>query len=72
MANRRVKWDARAVKGLRRHLSMTQEQLAQEIGVRQQTISEWETGQYAPRGASERVLTIVADRAGFTYRAARG
>jgi hypothetical protein len=37
------------------------------MGVRQQTISEWETGAYAPRGASERLLTIIADRAGFAW-----
>jgi DNA-binding transcriptional regulator YiaG len=35
--------------------------------VRQQTVSEWETGAYRPRGASDRLLTIVAERAGFAY-----
>jgi DNA-binding transcriptional regulator YiaG len=60
-------WDARTVKGLRAHLQVTQEELARELGVRQQTVSEWETGAYEPRGASERMLTIVAERAGFTY-----
>ena len=67
MAKRqRPQWDAGAVRGLRRHLDLTQEQLAGELGVRQQTVSEWETGIYRPRGASERLLTIVAERAGFT------
>jgi len=46
---------------------MTQEALAQELGVRQQTVSEWETGQYVPRGASARLLSMVAERAGFRY-----
>jgi DNA-binding transcriptional regulator YiaG len=46
---------------------LTQGQLAEELGVRQQTVSEWETGAYEPRGASERLLSIVAERAGFTY-----
>jgi DNA-binding transcriptional regulator YiaG len=66
-----VKWDARSVRGLRLHLEMTQSQLAGEIGVRQQTISEWETGQYTPRGASEKLLNMVAERGGFEYRAGR-
>jgi DNA-binding transcriptional regulator YiaG len=46
---------------------MTQEELARELNVRQQTISEWETGQYRPRGASEKLLSLVAERAGFRY-----
>lgn len=69
---RRASWDADGVRGLRRHLALTQEELAEELGVRQQTVSEWETGAYRPRGASERLLTIVAERAGFEYRADGG
>jgi uncharacterized protein YecE (DUF72 family) len=57
------------VKALRNHLGVTQEQFAQELGVRQQTISEWETGVYRPRGASSTLLTLLAERAGFTYSA---
>jgi len=64
---RRASWDAEGVRGLRRHLALTQGQLAEELGVRQQTVSEWETGAYRPRGASERLLTLVAERAGFVY-----
>ena len=66
---RRPTWDATSVRGLRRHLALTQDQLAEELGVRQQTISEWETGAYKPRGASTRLLTIIADRADFEYDA---
>ena len=60
-------WDARKVRGLRRQLRMTQAELAQELNVRQQTVSEWETGQYRPRGASERMLSVVAERADVPY-----
>ncbi|HYM14505.1 MAG TPA: helix-turn-helix domain-containing protein [Dehalococcoidia bacterium] len=66
---RRASWDAESVRGLRRHLALTQEQLAEELGVRQQTVSEWETGAYRPRGASARLLTLVAERAEFAYDA---
>jgi DNA-binding transcriptional regulator YiaG len=70
MAKRkRSAWDAHSVKGLRRHLALTQEELAGELGVRQQTVSEWETGAYRPRGASERVLSMVAEQAGFIWGA---
>jgi DNA-binding transcriptional regulator YiaG len=66
---KRATWDARSVRGLRRHLQLTQVQLADELGVRQQTVSEWETGQYTPRGASEKLLNMVAERGGYAYRA---
>ena len=60
-------WDAGRVHALREHLGLTQRELAEELGTRQQTISEWETSQYQPRGASARLLTLVAERAGFQY-----
>ena len=60
-------WDAEQVRALRRHMALTQDELARELNVRQQTVSEWETGQYRPRGASERVLGFIAERAAFRY-----
>ncbi len=54
---------------MRQHLNLTQAKLAQKLGTRQQTISEWETGMYRPRGASATLLSIVAERSGFSYRA---
>ena len=62
-------WDGDAVRALRAHLGVTQGELAEELGVRQQTVSEWETGVYRPRGASVTLLGMVAERASFTYRA---
>jgi len=62
-------WDAGSVRALRRHLGLSQDGMAAELGTRQQTVSEWETGRYRPRGASARLLQIVAERAGFEYRA---
>ena len=61
-------WDARRVRALRRHLGLTQDDLARELGTRQQTISEWETDQYRPRGTSSRLLSLIAERAGFRYQ----
>lgn len=68
---KRLNWDRRRVRALRRHMGLTQQQLADQLGTRQQTISEWETGMYRPRGASSTLLTIIAERAGFEYEAGR-
>lgn len=61
-------WDRERIRELRRHLGLTQIRLAEELGTRQQTISEWETGMYQPRGASATLLTIIAERSGFNYQ----
>ncbi len=60
-------WNGELIKGLRRHMGFTQAQLADELGVRQQTISEWETGVYTPTRATSKHLSLVAEQAGFKY-----
>jgi DNA-binding transcriptional regulator YiaG len=62
-------WDQSSIRALRSHLKLTQSGMADELGTRQQTISEWETGEYQPRGTSARLLSIIADRSGFEYKA---
>ena len=62
-------WNKQQVRALRQHLDFTQARLAEELGTRQQTISEWENGMYRPRGASATLLSIIAERSGFAYRA---
>ncbi len=64
-------WDAGRVRALRQHLGLAQRQLAEYLGTRQQTISEWETGLHRPRGTSVTLLKIIAERAAF-YNAAAG
>lgn len=64
---KKVEWDGRRIRALRQHLGLTQSKLAEELGTRQQTISEWETGMYKPRGTSVTLLTLVAERSGFKY-----
>jgi DNA-binding transcriptional regulator YiaG len=65
----KVQWDSEGIKALRVHLGLTQQELADELGTRQQTISEWETGMYSPRGTSATLLSLIAERASFAYRA---
>ena len=65
----RKSWTDANIKALRKHLGLTQRELADRLGTRQQTISEWELGLYQPRGASSTLLSIVAEQSGFTYDA---
>ena len=67
--NRR-QWDGERIQNLRCHLGLTQREMAETLGTRQQTISEWETGMYKPRGASATLLSIIAEQAKFDYEAA--
>lgn len=66
----RKHWDSQRIQALRQHLGMTQRELSDRLGTRQQTISEWETGMYRPRGASATLLSIIAEQARFKYQAA--
>ena len=73
MASRRKadrrRWDRQHIRALRAHLGLTQQELADRLGTRQQTISEWEQGMYQPRGASSTLLSMVAERARYEYEA---
>ena len=66
---KKTQWDNGRIRALRRHLSLTQIEMAERLGTRQQTISEWEVGMYQPRGASATLLSIIAERAKFKYEA---
>lgn len=62
-------WDSESIQALRRHLGLTQDELSDQMGTRQQTVSEWETGMYKPRGASAKLLSMIAEKARFKYDA---
>jgi len=64
----KYQWNADSIRALRRHLEMSQEQMSEELGIRQQTVSDWELGYHRPRGGMARLLTIVAERVEFRYR----
>ncbi len=65
----RTYWDSQRIQDLRRHLRLTQSELAEKLGTRQQTISEWETAMYQPRGTSATLLSVIAEQASFKYEA---
>jgi DNA-binding transcriptional regulator YiaG len=60
-----VLWNGTLIKALREHMGLNQARFAEELGMRQQTISEWENGVYAPSKANCKYLMMVAERAGF-------
>lgn len=62
-----VIWTGELVKALRRHMGCSQTEFADRLGVRQQTVSDWETESYIPRRSMAKYLTLVAEQAGFTY-----
>ena len=61
----REPWDAERVRALREWLDDSQSALADRLGTRQQTVSEWETGSSQPRRMSRRLLHLVAEDSGF-------
>jgi DNA-binding transcriptional regulator YiaG len=68
-ATPKKQWDGASIQALRRHLGLTQSEFSARLGTRQQTISEWETGMYRPRGASATLLSNIAEQAKFKYDA---
>jgi DNA-binding transcriptional regulator YiaG len=66
-AHPRHRWDADSIRALRLFLDVSQSVFANYLGVRQQTVSEWETGVYRPRGASGTLLSLIAEQASFRY-----
>lgn len=67
-----VRWDGALVLALRSYLGMNQSELADALGVRQQTVSEWESGQYEPSRSRSKHLSLIAERAGFSPTSAEG
>lgn len=63
-----VQWDAPLVRALRYKMGLSQADFAEELGVRQATVSEWETSAYQPTRSSSKLLSLIAERAGFEYK----
>lgn len=51
-------WDADNIRRARKTRNLTQAELAESLGCRQQTISEWELNMYAPKNAYQKLLTM--------------
>ncbi|MEO0769644.1 MAG: helix-turn-helix transcriptional regulator [Cyanobacteria bacterium J06649_4] len=55
-----IVWDQNAIKALRKHMGLTQAKFAAEMGVRRQTVSEWENGVYEPDRSTAKHLELIA------------
>jgi DNA-binding transcriptional regulator YiaG len=60
-----ILWNGELIRALRRHMGLNQTEMARVLSVRQQTVSEWETGVYLPKRAMGRHLTEIAKKARF-------
>lgn len=62
-----VEWNSDTIKAMRSHIGLSQKELAQELGVRQQTVSDWENGVHPPTRSNVNSLNRVAEKSGFKY-----
>jgi DNA-binding transcriptional regulator YiaG len=60
-----IVWQQDAIKALRKYMGLTQAQFAQELGVRRQTVSEWENGAYDPDRSTTKFLELIAKQSDF-------
>jgi DNA-binding transcriptional regulator YiaG len=60
-----IVWDKESIKALRKYMALTQSKFSQELGVRRQTVSEWESGVYQPDRSTAKHLERIADQINF-------
>ena len=60
-----IAWNADAIKALRLYKELNQEQFASELGVRRETVSEWENSKYEPDRSKCKLLNMIAKQANF-------
>lgn len=60
-----ITWDADTIKALRIYKGFNQEQFASELGVRRETVSEWENSKYEPDRSKCKLLSMIAKQDHF-------
>jgi DNA-binding transcriptional regulator YiaG len=60
-----IEWNGEAIKALRAYKRLNQEQFASELGVRRETVSEWENSKYEPDRSKRKLLDLIAKQANF-------
>ena len=61
-------WSGDQIKALREHAGWSQQEMADKLAVRQQTISDWEVGNHAARRSMSKLLQMVAEEVGYAYQ----
>jgi putative transcriptional regulator len=54
-----MEWTPRRVHKLRQRLKLSQQDFGDRVGVRQATVSDWETGKTKPTGPSVKLLDML-------------
>ena len=62
-------WTAGQIKGLREFTGWTQQELANRMHIRQQTVSDWELGLHTAHRSMGKLLQMIAEDVGYPYRA---
>ncbi len=61
-------WSGEQIKALREFAGWTQQELANRLSVRQQTVSDWELGLHTSHRSTARLLQMIAEDVGFPYQ----
>ena len=61
-------WSAAEIKALRQYAGWSQQELADRLGVRQQTVSDWELDIHTSRRSMGKLLQMVAESIGYPYQ----
>ena len=61
-------WSGDQIKALREHAGWSQQEMADKLAVRQQTISDWEVGNHAARRSMSKLLQMIAEEVGYAYQ----
>lgn len=63
-----VGWTGQQIKALREFAGWSQQELADRLAVRQQTVSDWEVGHHSARRSMSKLFQMVAEEVGFPYK----
>ena len=65
-------WSGEQIKSLREFTGWTQQELANRLSVRQQTVSDWELGLHTSHRSTTKLLQMIAEDIGFPYQTNSG
>ena len=61
-------WSGEQIKALRQFTGWTQQELANRLSVRQQTVSDWELGIHTSHRSTSKLLQMIAEDVGYPYK----
>ncbi|MBN1995532.1 MAG: helix-turn-helix transcriptional regulator [Anaerolineae bacterium] len=67
-ARKSPEWTGEQIKALREFAGWTQQELADRLSVRQQTVSDWELGIHTSHRSTAKLLQMIAENIGYLYK----